>query len=318
MKAAEKISLREAFGRALVEIAKKREDFVIFDADVAGGTCTNHFRKAFPQRFFQFGIAEQNMMSAAAGFSTLGVIPIVTAYAVFASMRAIEQARNSVAYPRMNVKVVASHPGIDVGPDGPSHQAMEDIAIYRSIPGFSIVAPGDPKEAKSALEAILDYEGPVYMRTGRSAHMSVLDDDYKFEFGKGKIVRGGKDLTVIATGVMLHRAVLASDELKKEGISCRVVNMSTIKPIDEEMIIRCAKETNFIVTAEDHNIFGGLGSAVAEVLSTKCPTKLEMIGHNDIFAESGDPEKLAEQYGISAKAITKRIKEVFKNVSRKN
>lgn len=308
-----KLSLREAFGKALVKIARKRDDFVVFDADVAAGTCACYFRKEFPKRFFQFGIAEQNMMSAAAGFSTLGVIPVVTIYAVFASMRAIEQARHSIAYSKMNVKIVASHIGIDVGPDGPTHQAIEDIAIYRAIPGFSVVSPGDPKEMESALEAILSHQGPVYMRTGRSPHSSVLDNNYRFIFGKGRIVRDGKDITIIATGVMLHRAVMASDELKRQRISCRVVNMSTIKPIDEEIIIQCAKETGLIVTAEDHNIFGGLGSAVAEVLVENYPVPMMRIGIPDCFAESGDPEKLAVKYGLSCKTIVTKVKEFIKN-----
>ncbi len=305
------ISLREAFGRALVKAGEEREDFVVFDADVAGGTCTNFFREAFPDRFFQCGIAEQNMFSLAAGFSTMGITPVVTAYGVFAAMRAIEQARNSIAYPNFNVKIVASHLGLDTGPDGPTHQSMEDIAIYRSIANFTVLAPGDPVEMPGAVSAMLNHKGPLYMRTGRSPVPSVLGGDERFEIGKGKIVRAGTDVAIIATGVMLHRAYGAATILGEEGIDAMVVNMSSIKPIDRALIIECAEKTGAVVTAEDHNRFGGLGSAVAEILAETLPTPMRMVAIDDTFAESGEPALLAEKYGISIEDIRRMAKEVI-------
>ena len=304
------ITMRDAFGKALVELAKIRDDFVVLDADVAGGTGVNIFRDSFPDRFIQCGIAEQNMMSMAAGLSTTGVIPIVTCYAVFASMRAIEQARNSIAYPNFNVKIAASHLGLDVGPDGPTHQSIEDIAIYRAIPNFKIVSPADPFELKKALPAVLDHEGPVYFRTGRSPIPDIFDENINFELGKGTIVKEGSDVTIIAVGVMVHRALKAANILQEKGISCKVVNMSTLKPIDQEIIVRCVKETGCLVTAEDHNIYGGLGSAVAEVVVQKCPCPIEFVGIKDAFAESGDPDELAEKYLIDTKSILKAVNRI--------
>jgi len=306
------ISMRDAFGNCIVELARIRDDFVILDADVAGGTGTKLFRSTFPDRFIQCGIAEQNMMSAAAGLSTTGIIPVVTCYAVFASMRAIEQARNSIAYPNFNVKIVASHLGLDVGPDGPTHQAIEDISIYRSIPNFKIAAPADPNEMKAVLPVMLDSYGPVYLRTGRSPLPTFLEEDIKFEWGKGTIIAEGNDVTIIAVGVMVYRALEAAKQLEKEGISCRVVNMSSLKPIDKELIINSAKKTGFIVTAEDHNIIGGLGGAVAEVLSENYPVPMVRVGIMDCFAESGDPKELAEKYGLDSKGIEKAVKKILK------
>jgi transketolase len=306
------ISLREAFGRALVKAGGERDDFVVFDADVAGGTCAHYFREAFPDRFFQCGIAEQNMMSVAAGISTLGITPVVTTYAVFASMRAVEQARNSIAYPNFNVKVVASHVGLDTGPDGPTHQSMEDIAIYRAIANFKVIGPGDPSEVEGALDAILDHEGPVYMRTGRSPVPSVLPEDYRFQLGRGSLIKDGDDATIIATGVMLHRALAAAALLEKEGLMVGVVNMSTLKPLDEELIIERARKTGHIVTAEDHNVIGGLGGGVAEVLSQWAPVPMRMVGIRDTFAESGSPDDLAEKYGLTAGFIAAKVREVLK------
>ena len=305
------ITMRDAFGQALIDLAKIRDDFVVLDADVAGGTGTHIFREAFPDRFIQCGIAEQNMMSMAAGLSTTGVIPIVTCYAVFASMRAIEQARNSIAYPNFNVKIVASHLGLDVGPDGPTHQAIEDIAIYRAIPNFKIVSPADPFELQKALPVVLDHEGPVYFRTGRSPIPNIFDENVNFELGKGTIVREGSEATIIAVGVMVHRALEAATKLQRDGISCRVVNMSTLKPVDQELIVRCAKETGCFVTAEDHNIYGGLGGSVAEVLAQNYPCPVEFIGIRDIFAESGEPEDLAEKYELTSPHIAKAVKRVM-------
>ena len=305
------ISMRDAFGKYIVDLARVRDDFVVLDADVAGGTGTKLFQTTFPDRFIQCGIAEQNMMSVAAGLSTTELIPIVTCYAVFASMRAIEQARNSIAYPNFNVKVVASHLGLDVGPDGPTHQAIEDISIYRSIPNFKIVAPADPNEMKAVLPVVLDSYGPVYLRTGRSPLSTFLKEDIKFEWGNGTIITEGNDVTIIAVGVMVYRALEAAKQLEKEGISCRVVNMSSLKPIDKELIINSAKKTGFIVTAEDHNIIGGLGSAVAEVLSENYPVPLVRVGILDSFAESGDPKELAEKYGLDSKGIEIAVKKIL-------
>ena len=283
------------------------------DADIAGGTGMHHFRKAFPDQFIQCGIAEQNMMAMAGGLAATGLIPIVTTFAVF-MLRAIEQARLSIAYANMNVKIVASHPGLDVGPDGASAQCLEDLACYRSLPNMVVLSPCDPLEVEQATKAILDYEGPVYIRTGRSPAKRILDQNYKFEIGKGKILKDGSDVTIIACGVTVARSLDAANILEKEGISTRVVNMSTIKPLDAELIIKCAKETKGIVTAEDHNIFGGLGSAVAEVLVKNNPTPMEFIGVKDSFGESGEPDELAEKYGIDYKAIIKGVHRLLKRV----
>ena len=305
------LTMREAFGQGLVELAKVRDDFVVLDADVAGGTGVQPFREAYPDRFIQCGIAEQNMMSVAAGLASTGIIPIVTCYAVFASMRAIEQARNSIAYPRYNVKIVASHLGLDVGPDGATHQAIEDIAILRSIPQFTVVAPADPVELRKALAVILDLDGPVYLRTGRSPLPTISPADAQFEIGKGVVLREGSDVTVIAVGVMVHRALAAAEHLASAGVSCRVVNMSTLKPIDGALIVESARMTGAIVTAEDHNVFGGLGGAVAEVLVREYPCPVEFVGINDTFGESGDPEELAEKYGLTPSFIVAAARKVI-------
>ncbi len=307
-------SLRETFGKSLVTLADKYDNFVVLDADVAGGTGTHHFRKAYPNRFFQFGIAEQNMMAVAAGMAATGLIPFVTTFAVFC-LRAYEQARLSIAYAGRNVKIVASHPGLDVGPDGGSAQALEDLAAFRAIPGMVVVSPADPLEVEQATEAILNYNGPVYMRTGRSPAKRILPSDYKFELGKGKIIHDGRDVTIVACGVELARALEAATMLAREGISARVVNMSTIKPIDDKLLKKCALETGCRVTAEDHNIFGGLGSAVAESLVQNYLCPVEMIGVKDSFGESGEPEELADKFGITAAYIVQAVKKVL---SKKN
>ncbi len=305
-------TMRDAFGHALVELAKTRDDFVVLDADVAGGTGAWIFRDAFPERFIQCGIAEQNMFSVAAGLSTTGVIPIVTCYSVFASMRAVEQARNSIAYPNFNVKIVASHLGLDVGPDGPTHQAMEDMAIYRAIPNFKVVSPADPFELQRALPVMLDTEGPVYMRTGRSPIPTVFDEKVDFEFGKGKVLKDGPDATIIAVGVMVHRALDAAVELDEVGITCRVISMSSVKPIDRELIVDSAEKTGAIVTAEDHNIMGGLGGAICEVVTETVPVPVERVGIRDIFAESGEPADLAKKYGLDSAAVKEAVRKVLR------
>ncbi len=300
-------SLREAFGKALVKLANKNKDFVVFDADVAGGTGTHHFRKSNPERFYQFGIAEQNMFAAAAGFARTGIVPFVTTFAVF-SLRAVEQVRLSIAYANSNVKIVASHPGLDVGPDGASAQCLEDIAIFRSIPGMTVISPADAVEVAKATEIILKHNGPVYMRTGRSPALRVLDEHYSFKIGKGQILKKGTDVTIVACGVEVARAIDAAEILAKEGISARVVNMSTIKPIDDNLLTECAKETGCFVTAEDHNIIGGLGSSVAEALSRSVPSPIEFIGVEDTFGESGEPDELAKKYHLTGKFIAEAAK----------
>jgi transketolase len=303
-------SLREVFGVALKDIAQDYKNVVVLDADIAGGTGAHHFRDSIPARFIQCGIAEQNMMSMAGGIAATGLIPIVTTFAVF-MLRSLEQARLSISYADMNVKIVASHPGLDVGPDGASAQCLEDLACYRALPNMIVISPCDALETIQATKAIIEHNGPVYMRTGRSNSISVLNDDYQFEIGKGKVIKDGNDLTIVACGVEVSRAVEAAQILESEGIFARVVNMSTIKPIDSDLLLKCANETGAFVTAEDHNIYGGLGSAVAESLSKTFPCPIEFIGVNDVFGESGEPDELAEKYEIDANAIAKAAKKVI-------
>jgi transketolase len=303
-------SLREAFGKAITQLAPQYPNVVVLDADIAGGTGTHHFKTAFPERFIQCGIAEQNMTAMAGGLAATGLVPVVTTFAVF-MLRAIEQARLSIAYSNMNVKIVASHPGLDVGPDGASAQCLEDLACYRSIPNMVVLSPCDPLETEQATQAILDYIGPVYMRTGRSDAKRILDANYKFEIGKGKILKEGCDVTIVACGVEVARSLEASQLLSNEGISARVVNMSTIKPIDAELLIKCANETGALVTAEDHNVIGGLGGAVSECLVQNNPCPIEFVGVSDSFAESGEPDELAEKYKISASYIVKAAQKVI-------
>lgn len=300
-------SLREAFGRALSQLADEFPDVVVLDADIAGGTGTHHFRKSHPARFLQFGIAEQNMMAAAGGLAAVGLIPVVTTFAVFC-LRAIEQARLSLAYARRNAKIVASHPGLDVGPDGGSAQALEDLAAFRAIPGMTVISPADATEAQLATRAILEFDGPVYMRTGRSPAKRVYGDDHSFAIGKGHILHDGSDVTIVACGVEVARALEAAQLLGADGISARVVNMATIKPIDRELLARCAAETGAIVTAEDHNIHGGLGGAVAEALAQTRPCPVEFVGVKDVFGASGEPEELADAFGLSAPHIARAAK----------
>jgi len=303
-------SLREAFGKALSGLANEFPKLVVLDADIAGGTGVHHFRKSHPARFLQFGIAEQNMMAAAGGLAAVGLLPVVTTFAVFC-LRAIEQARLSLAYARRNAKIVASHPGLDVGPDGGSAQALEDLAAFRAIPGMIVISPADPTETALATRAILEFDGPVYMRTGRSPARRLFGNDYRFEIGKGQVIRDGRDVTIVACGVEVARAMEAAELLAAEGIGARVVNMATIKPIDTALLKRCAKETGAIVTAEDHNIHGGLGGAVAEALAQTRPCPIEFIGVKDVFGASGEPEELAEAFGLGAGAIAKAAKKVI-------
>jgi transketolase len=303
-------SLREAFGKALAAAGSEIENLVVLDADIAGGTGVHHFRKAHPERFIQCGIAEQNMMAAAGGLAAVGMIPVVTTFAVFC-LRAVEQARLSIAYSGRNAKIVASHPGIDVGPDGGSAQSLEDMAAFRAIPGMTVLSPADPVEMAKATRAMLAFKGPVYMRTGRSPARRLYEDDHEFVIGKGHVLRDGSDVTLVACGVEVARALDAADMLKEDGISARVVNMATIKPIDTALLTKCATETGCFVTAEDHNILGGLGSAVAEALSGTIPSPIEYVGMKDVFGASGEPDELAEHFGLGAKAIAEAAKRVM-------
>ena len=307
----EKIATREAYGSALAEFGAKYENLVVFDADLAEATKTIKFKKAFPERFFDCGIAEGNMMSVAAGVAATGKIPFVSSFAMFSAGRAFEQVRNSVAYPHLNVKIGATHAGISVGEDGATHQCLEDIALMRSIPGMSIINPADAVEARLAVEAAIKFDGPVYMRFGRLAIPVIFDENYKFEIGKGVKLTDGNDVTIVATGLMVHEALTAAEMLKNEGISARVINIATIKPLDRDIILNAAKETNAIVTAEEHNIVGGLGSAVCELLSETCPTPILRVGTNDVFGRSGKVPPLLEMYGLTAANIVAKAKEVI-------
>ena len=302
-------SLREAFGRSLVTLAEEFPNMVVLDADVAGGTGAHHFRTAHPERFFQFGIAEQNMVGAAAGMAAAGLIPVVTTFAVF-HLRALEQARLSVAYAERNVKLVASHPGLDVGPDGGSAQALEDLAAFRAIPGMVVLSPSDPAEMLHAVRAMLQHMGPVYMRTGRSPAAHVPGLSGAFEIGRGVILRDGADVTIISCGVEVARALEAAEALDIQDISARVVAMSTVKPIDRELLARCAVETGCLVVAEDHNIHGGLGGAVAESVASTHPVPIEFVGVADVFGESGEPNQLAAKYGIDTDGIVRAVNRV--------
>jgi len=295
-------SLREAFGKALVALADRYPDFVVLDADIAGGTGTHHFRDQRADRFYQCGIAEQNMMAVAAGIAAQGVPVFATTFAVFC-LRAIEQIRLSVAYARRNVKIVASHPGLEVGPDGASAQCLEDLAAFRAIPGMTVISPADPHEMALATEAVLRHDGPVYMRSGRSPATRILAEDHRFEIGRASQLRPGEDVTLVACGSMVARALEAAERLRERHLSARVINMATLKPIDTECLVRCARETGCFVTAEDHNILGGLGGAVAEVLVRHAPCPLEMVGVRDCFGESGEPDELRQKYGLTAEAI---------------
>ena len=306
----ENIATRAAYGKALVELAEKYPELVVFDADLAGATMTNGFMKAYPERFFDMGIAEGNMVGVAAGMATCGFKPFVNTFAMFAAGRAWEQVRNSICYPGLNVKVVGSHGGLSVGEDGATHQCIEDYAIMRAIPGMVVVSPCDGPEMRAAVKALLDYEGPAYMRLGRLAVESVTDEveGYKFELGKGAVLRDGTDLTVIATGMMVQEAVKAADRLAEEGVSVRVIDMHTIKPLDEELVLKAAQETGVIVTSEEANIIGGLGSAVAEYVTGVCPVPVVRHGMNDEFGRSGEAKAVLKAYDLTADGIIAAVR----------
>lgn len=301
------IATREAYGQALVELSKN-EKVVVLDADLAHATKTIEFKKVCPERFFDMGISEQDMVATAAGFAASGKIPFASSFAIFAAGRAFEQIRNSVCYPKLNVKIAATHAGITVGEDGGTHQAIEDIALMRSIPNIVVLNPADDIEAKAAIHAAAEYYGPVYIRLGRLATPTIHDQNYKFEIGKGEVLSEGKDVAIIATGLMVAKALEAAEKLKAEGINATVVNISTIKPLDKELVIKIAKETGKVVTVEEHSVIGGLGSAVCELLSQELPTKTKLIGLNDTFGQSGTPNALLEHYGLTMENIVEAVK----------
>ena len=309
-----KKATRESYGETLKELAEEYENLVVLDADLAAATKTAIFKKAYPERFFDCGIAEANMMGVAAGLATCGKIPFASTFAMFAAGRAFEIVRNSIGYPHLNVKIGATHAGISVGEDGATHQCNEDIALMRTIPGMTIINPCDDVEARAAVRTAVEFNGPVYMRFGRLAVPVINDrETYKFELGKGVVMKDGKDITIVATGHMVNEALEASKVLETEGISARVVNIHTIKPLDKELICRCAKETGVIVTAEEHSVIGGLGSAVAEAVTECCPVPVVKIGVNDEYGYSGPAVELLKKFGLCAENIVKTTKEALKH-----
>ena len=303
---------RESYGEALIQIGHENENIVVLDADLSKSTKTNGFKTEFPDRFFNAGIAEQNLMGMAAGMSNIGLIPFASTFAVFATGRAFEIIRNSICYPKANVKIAATHAGITVGEDGGSHQSIEDIALMCSLPNMTVIVPADHREAMEATKAAAMIEGPVYLRFGRCNTEDIFDDNYKFEIGKGTEIKKGDDAAIIATGMMVQKAIEAAKYLESEGIHVRVINISIIKPIDKEIIIKAAKETKGIVTAEEHSIIGGLGSMVSSVVCDKYPCKVKMIGIEDKFGESGTPDELMEKFKLTSDAISESIKEIIK------
>ena len=313
MSEVKKVATRESYGNALKELGAENPNVLVLDADLAGATKTGVFKKAYPDRFFDCGIAEGNMVGIAAGLATTGKIPFCSTFAMFAAGRAFEQVRNSVGYPHLNVKIAATHAGISVGEDGATHQCNEDIALMRTIPGMVVINPADDVEARAAVKAAAEYEGPVYLRFGRLA-VPVFNDEanYKFEIGKGILLREGTDLTIVATGLCVNSALEAAEKLAAEGISAEVINIHTIKPLDEEIILESAKKTGKVVTAEEHSVIGGLGSAVCDVLSEKLPTPVKKIGVYDVFGESGPAVKLLEKYKLDGAGVYEQIKDWLK------
>ena len=306
-----KIATRDSYGKALAELGAEHDNIVVLDADLAGATKTAVFQKAFPDRHFDCGIAEANMISMAAGLSTTGLVPFASSFAMFAAGRAFEQVRNSIGYPHLNVKIGATHGGISVGEDGASHQCCEDFALMRSIPGMVVMSPADDIEAKEMVKAAYEHVGPVYMRFGRAAVPVVHGEDFKFEIGKGEMLRDGADIAIIANGLLVYEALVAAEELAKDGINAMVINMATIKPLDEELVLEAARKCGKIITAEEHTIIGGLGEAVCSVLSEKLPTPVKRIGINDEFGHSGPFAALLKQFGLSAENIVKVAKSML-------
>ena len=308
-----KIATRESYGNALVELGKEKEDLVVLDADLAAATKTGIFKKAFPERHIDCGIAEANMTGIAAGMSTCGYVPFISTFAMFVAGRSFEQVRNSIGYPHLNVKIGATHAGISVGEDGATHQCNEDLALMREIPGMVVINPSDDIEAKAAVRAAYEHAGPVYLSFGRLA-VPVINDrpDYHFEIGKGVVLKEGTDVTIFATGLCVSSALEAAEKLKEDGIDAEIVNIHTIKPIDRELVIASAKKTGKVVTAEEHSVIGGLGSAVAEVLSEEAPTKLLRIGVEDVFGESGPAKELVAKYGLDGNGVYEKVKKFVK------
>ena len=307
-----KIATRDSYGNALKELGAEFDNLVVLDADLAGATKTGVFKKAFPNRHFDCGIAEANMVCMAAGMSTAGLVPFASSFAMFAAGRAFEQVRNSIGYPHLNVKIGATHGGISVGEDGASHQCCEDFALMRSIPGMTVICPADDIEAKAAVRAAYEMNGPVYLRFGRLAVPVFHSEDYKFEIGKGEILRDGTDVAIIANGLLTYEAIVAGEELAKAGINAMVINMATIKPLDEELVIAAAKKCGKVITCEEHSVIGGLGEAVASLLAEKCPTLVKRIGVNDEFGHSGPAAALLKQFGLSSERIVEVAKELCK------
>lgn len=306
-----KAATRDGYGNALAELGEKMDNLIVMDADLAAATKTGVFKKAYPERFYDAGIAEGNMIGVAAGLSTTGYVVFASSFAMFAAGRAFEQVRNTIGYPHLNVKIGATHAGISVGEDGASHQCCEDIALMRTIPGMVIINPADDIEARAAVFAAAEYEGPVYLRFGRLAVPRIFDENYKFEIGKGVQLRDGSDVTIIATGLMVNEALMAQEQLAADGISARVINMHTIKPLDREIVLKAAKETGAIVTAEEHNVIGGLGSAVADVVCEEYPVPVVRLGVEDTFGHSGPAVDLLHEFGLDAAHIAEKAKKAI-------
>ena len=313
MSEVKKIATRESYGNALVELGAEHDNLIVLDADLAAATKTGVFKKVFPERHIDCGIAECNMMGIAAGLSTTGIVPFASTFAMFAAGRAFEQVRNSIGYPHLNVKIGATHAGISVGEDGATHQCNEDIALIRNIPGMVILNPADDVEAKACVKAAYEYNGPVYLRFGRLA-VPVINDrpDYKFELGKGVVLREGKDVTIVATGLCVSSALEAAEKLAADGIDAKIINIHTIKPLDEELIVAAAKETGKVVTVEEHSVIGGLGSAVCDALAEKCPVPVKKIGVQDVFGESGPAVALLAKYKLDGEGVYEQVKEFCK------
>ena len=313
MSEVKKIATRESYGNALVELGAEHDNLIVLDADLAAATKTGVFKKAYPDRHIDCGIAECNMMGIAAGLSTTGIVPFASTFAMFAAGRAFEQVRNSIGYPHLNVKIGATHAGISVGEDGATHQCNEDIALMRTIPGMVILNPADDVEAKACVKAAYEYNGPVYLRFGRLA-VPVINDrpDYKFELGKGVVLREGKDVTIVATGLCVSSALEAAEKLAADGIDAKIINIHTIKPLDEELIVAAAKETGKVVTVEEHSVIGGLGSAVCDALAEKCPVPVKEIGVQDVFGESGPAAALLAKYKLDGEGVYEQVKEFCK------
>ena len=307
-----KIATRDSYGNALVELGKEHDNVIVFDADLAGATKTGTFKKAFPERHFNAGIAECNMIGMAAGAATMGLVPFASSFAMFAAGRGFEQIRNSIGYPHLNVKIGATHGGISVGEDGASHQCCEDFALMRSIPGMTVICPADDVEARAAVKAAYEMDGPVYLRFGRLALPVFHSEDYKFEVGKGEVLKEGKDVAIIANGLLVYEAIVAGEELAKAGIDAMIINMPTVKPLDEELVVAAAKKCGKVITCEEHSVIGGLGEAVAACLAEKCPTAMRRIGVNDQFGHSGPAVDLLKQFGLSSENIVAVAKDFCK------